>query len=40
MNKEIKILKLENRIAILSNRHKDNFGIINKLHRQLRNLTK
>lgn len=38
MTKEIKILKTENRIALLSERNKDNGRIIAKLKRQLRNL--
>ena len=40
MTKEIKILKLQNRIALLSERNKDNGRIIAKLKRQLANLTK
>lgn len=39
MTKEIKILKLQARIALLSERNKDNGKIIAKLKRQLRNLT-
>ena len=39
MTKEIKILKLENRIALLSERNKDNGRIVAKLKRQLKNLT-
>jgi hypothetical protein len=40
-NKEIKILKREARLAILSNRaHSDNGNIVRKLQRQLRNLKK
>lgn len=40
MTKEIKILNLQNRIALLSERNKDNGRIIAKLKRQLANLTK
>ena len=40
MTKEIKILKLENRIALLSERPKDNERIVIKLKRQLKNLMK
>jgi hypothetical protein len=40
MTKEIKILNLKNRIALLSERNKDNGRIIAKLKRQLANLTK
>ena len=39
MTKEIKILKLQNRIALLSARNKDNGRIVAKLKRQLKNLT-
>ena len=39
MTKEIKILNLQNRIALLSERNKDNGRIIAKLKRQLKNLT-
>ena len=39
MTKEIKILKLQNRITLLSGRNKDNGRIIAKLKRQLKNLT-
>ena len=39
MTKEIKILSLQNRIALLSERNKDNGRIIAKLKRQLKNLT-
>ena len=40
MANEIKILKIENRIALLSNRAtKENGRIIKKLKRQYRNLT-
>ena len=39
MTKEIKILKLQTRIALLSERNKDNGRIIAKLKRQLKNLT-
>ena len=39
MTKEIKILKLQNRIALLSERNKDNGKIVAKLKRQLKNLT-
>ena len=39
MTKEIKILKLQNRIALLSERNKDNGRIVAKLKRQLKNLT-
>lgn len=40
MTKEIKKLKLENRIALLSGRNKDNGRIIAKLKRQLANINK
>lgn len=39
MTKEIKILKLQTRIALLSERNKDNGRIIAKLKRQLKILT-
>ena len=39
MTKELKILKLQNRIALLSERDKDNGRIVAKLKRQLKNLT-
>ena len=39
MVKEIKILKLQNRIALLSERNKDNGRVVAKLKRQLKNLT-
>ena len=39
MTNEIKVLKLENRIALLSGRNKDNGRIVAKLKRQLKNLT-
>lgn len=39
MTKEIKILKLQNRIALLSERSKDNGKVVAKLKRQLKNLT-
>ena len=39
MTKEIKKLKLQNRIALLSERNKDNGKIVAKLKRQLKNLT-
>lgn len=39
MTKEIKILKLENRIAVLTDRPKDNGRIIQKLKRQYKQLT-
>ena len=39
MTKEIKILKLQNRIALLSGRNKDNGRVVAKLKRQLKNLT-
>ena len=39
MANEIKILKIENRITLLSNRAKENGRIIQKLKRQYRNLT-
>lgn len=39
MSKEIKILNLQNRIALLSERNKENERIIAKLKRQLKNLT-
>ena len=38
MTKEIKILNLQNRIALLSERNKDKGSIIAKLKRQLKNL--
>ena len=38
MTKEIKILNFQNRIALLSERNKDNGRIIAKLKRQLANL--
>ena len=34
--KEIRILRLENRIDLLSARNKDNAGVLRKLHRELR----
>ena len=39
MTKEIKILKLQNRITLLSERNKDNDRIVQKLKRQYRQLT-
>ena len=39
MTKEIKILKLENRITLLSDRPKDNGRIVQKLKRQYHQLT-
>lgn len=39
MTEEIKILKLENRIAILSARPKDNSRVVQKLKRQYKQLT-
>ena len=39
MSKEIKILELKNRIALLSERNKDNGRIIQKLKRQYKMLT-
>ena len=39
MSKEIKILKLKNRIALLSERNRDNGRIVAKLTRQLKTLT-
>ena len=39
MTKELQILKLENRIVLLSERNKDNERIVAKLKRQLKNLT-
>lgn len=39
-SKEYKLLKAENRIAILSERNKENGKIIAKLKRQVRNLRK
>ena len=39
MTKEIKILKLENRIALLSDRPKDNDRVVQKLKRQYKMLT-
>ena len=38
MTKEIKKLKLQNRIALLTERNKDNGRIVAKLKRQLANL--
>lgn len=38
MSKEYKILHIKNRIALLSERNKDNDRIIAKLKRQLRQL--
>ena len=42
MTKEFKVLNLENRIHKLSNSGKNikNPGVLKKLHRQLRNLSK
>ena len=40
MNKELKILQTENRIALLRERNTDNGRIVKKLERQLRNLRK
>lgn len=40
MNREIEKMKLENRIALLTERGKDNGNIIKKLRRRLRNLNK
>lgn len=41
MNKELRILQMENRIALLNGRSgKDNGRIVKKLERQLRNLRK
>ena len=39
MTNPIKILKIENRITLLTNRPKENGRIIQKLKRQYRNLT-
>ena len=39
MTKAIKTLKIENRIALLNNRPKENNRIVQKLNRQYRNLT-
>lgn len=39
MTKEIKILNLQNRIALLSDRPKDNDRIVQKLKRQYKMLT-
>ena len=39
MSKEIKILKLKNRIALLSERNKDNGRIVQKLKRQYKQYT-
>ena len=39
MTKEIKILKIENRIVLLNSRPKENNRIVQKLKRQYRNLT-
>ena len=36
--KEIRILRLENRIELLEARHKDNASVVRKLRRELRNL--
>lgn len=38
MSKEYKILKLQNRIALLIERNADNARIVTKLQRQLRKL--
>lgn len=40
MTKEIEKMKLENRIALLLERHKENGNIVKKLRRRLRNLSK
>ena len=40
MTKEIEKMQLENRIALLSERQKENGNIIKKLKRRLRNLSK
>ena len=39
MTKQIKVLKIENRITLLNNRPKENGRIVQKLKRQYRNLT-
>jgi hypothetical protein len=39
MSNEIKILKLQNRIALLSERNKDNGRVVQKLKRQYKMLT-
>lgn len=39
MSNEIKILKLKNRIALLSERNKDNGRVVQKLKRQYKMLT-
>ena len=36
--KEIRILRLENRIELLEARNKDNAGVLRKLRRELRKL--
>jgi hypothetical protein len=38
MTKEIRIMRLENRIAIMSERGKDNARVIGKAKRRLRNM--
>ena len=38
MTKEIKILRLENRIALLSSRPKDNGRVVQKLQREYKQL--
>ena len=40
MNKEMRKAQLENRIALLTGRQKENGNIVKKLKRQLRNLNK
>lgn len=37
-SKEIRILRLENRIELLESRNKDNASVVRKLRRELRNL--
>lgn len=38
MTKEIRIMRLQNRIAIMSDRNKDNARVVRKLQRKLRNM--
>ena len=38
MTKEIRIMRLQNRIAIMSDRNKDNARVVRKLQRRLRNM--
>ena len=39
MTKEIRILRLQNRIAVLESRPKDNGRVVQKLKRQYKNIT-